>query len=135
MQYSQELVEDLALVYLVLTGYADGKLTEAEKEGMEDVLNVWTDGFLSEEMKDLIPYTQRRFAEARKHGQAHRRLADAIDGIFHRLHRSKLKIVLHDLLALAKIDGEVNQNERKFIEMVAARWGFKLEEKAYQKAA
>ena len=135
MQYSQELVEDLALVYLIFTGYTDGDLNADEVEAMEKILNVWTDGFMTEEMKDLIPYTQRKVAEAHRHGLAHRRLLDALDSLYDRLHQSKLKIVLFDLLALAKLDGVIELREREFIDKVASRWGFKFSEAAYQKAA
>jgi tellurite resistance protein len=135
MQYSQELVEDLALVYLVFTGYTKGKLNAPEIEAMEKILNVWTDGFMTEELKDLIPYTQRKVAEAHRHGLAHRRLLDALDSLHDRLHPSKLKIVLFDLLALANLDGVIEPREREFIDRVASRWGFKLSDTAYQKAA
>jgi len=135
MQYSQELVEDLALVYLVFIGYTKGKLNTPEIEAMEKILNVWTDGFMTEELKDLIPYTQRKVAEAHRHGLAHRRLLDALDSLHDRLHPSKLKIVLFDLLALAKLDGVIEPREREFIDRVASRWGFKLSDTAYQKAA
>jgi hypothetical protein len=135
MQYSQELVEDLALVYLVFTGYTEGELTAFEVEAMENILNVWTDGFLSEEMKDLIPYTQRKVADAHKYDQAYRRLIDALDSLHDRLHHSKLKIVLFDLLALAKLDGAITPNKQAFLEMIALRWGFKFSQRAYQKAA
>lgn len=135
MQYSQELVEDLALVYLTFTGYVEGNLSDADAEAMEKILNVWTDGFMSEEMKDLIPYTQRKVAEAHKHNLAHRRMLDALDSLQDRLHATKLKIVLFDLLALAKLDGVISERERQFLDLVASRWGFKFEEKAYQNAA
>lgn len=135
MQYSQELVEDLALVYLIFTGYTKGKLNAVEVEAMEKILNVWTDGFMSEEMKDLIPYTQRKVAEAHKHNQTHRRLLDTLDSLHDRLHRTKLKIVLFDLLALAKLDGVIQPSEQDFLEMIALRWSFQFSESAYQKAA
>ncbi len=135
MQYSQELVEDLALVYLIFTGYTDGELNADEVEAMEKILNVWTDGFMTEEMKDLIPYTQRKVADAYRNGLVHRRLLDALDSLYDRLHQSKLKIVLFDLLALAKLDGIIETRERAFIDKVASRWGFKLSETAYQNAA
>lgn len=135
MQYSQELVEDLALVYLVFTGYTEGKLAPVEAEAMEKVLNVWTDDFFSEEMKDLIPYTQRKVAEAHKHNQVHSRFIDALDSLHDRLHRTKLKIVLFDLLALAKLNGEIKPSKKAFLETIALRWGFKFNESAYQKAA
>ncbi len=135
MQYSQELVEDLALVYLIFTGYTDGELNADEVEAMEKILNVWTDGFMTEEMTDLIPYTQRKVADAYRNGLVHRRLLDALDSLYDRLHQSKLKIVLFDLLALAKLDGIIETRERAFIDKVASRWGFKLSETAYQNAA
>ncbi|MFQ3598816.1 MAG: hypothetical protein SNJ55_12560 [Chloroherpetonaceae bacterium] len=135
MQYSQELVEDLALVYLVFTGYTEGELTTVEVEATEKILNVWTDGFMSEEMKDLIPYTQRKIAEAHRYNQTQRRLLDALDSLHDRLHRTKLKIVLLDLLSLAELDGLIKPNKKTFLEMVAARWGFEINHTAYQKAA
>ncbi len=135
MQYSQELVEDLALVYLIFIGYTEGALTAVEAEATEKILNVWTDGFMSEEMKDLIPYTQRKIAEAHRYNQTQRRLLDALNSLYDRLHRTKLKIVLLDLLSLAELDGSIKPHKRAFLDMVATRWGFKVSETAYQKTA
>ncbi|MFN3560974.1 MAG: hypothetical protein ACK4XY_09130 [Chloroherpetonaceae bacterium] len=65
----------------------------------------------------------------------HRRLLDALDSLHDRLHHTKLKIVLFDLLALAKLDGVIQPREQDFLEMVAMRWGFQFSESAYPKAA
>jgi hypothetical protein len=135
MQYSQEFVEDLALAAVILVGYAQGKLEAPDIERIENVLNVWTDGFMSESMTDLIPYTQRKVGQSIKSGQIQNRFADALDGIYYRLHRNKLKIVMFDLLALVRAGGAMDNRKKALIEMVAQRWGFELNGGAYQHAA
>ncbi|MFN3345741.1 MAG: hypothetical protein ACK412_08830 [Chloroherpetonaceae bacterium] len=61
-------------------------------------------------------------------------MLDALDSLHDRLHHTKLKIVLLDLLAL-KLDGAIQPREQDFLEMVAMRWGFQFSESAYPKAA
>jgi uncharacterized tellurite resistance protein B-like protein len=132
MQYSREFIEDLAFLYMTLAAHADGKLNNDEKEAIRLVLNVWSDDYIDHEMDDLLFFAKRATDKADKEGKLGQEIVGIITRLSSKLSRGKLKIIISDLLGIAKIDGEIHRNEEALIRTAADAWGFKVRAEAFQ---
>ncbi|MDX2127755.1 MAG: TerB family tellurite resistance protein [Chloroherpetonaceae bacterium] len=131
MQYSREFIEDLAFLYMTLAAHADGKLNNAEKEAIRLVLNVWSDGYIDHEMDDLLHFAKRATDKCDEEGTLGQEIVRIITRLSTILSRGKLKIIINDLLGVAKIDGEIHRNEEALIRTAADAWGFKVRGEAF----
>ena len=121
-QITLNLLHDMALLYLGLAHGTDRDLDPAETRAISAKLRVW------QPHRDpaLIDHVIREATLTYLNGASRERLREAVLVLKESLPDTVLQQMLKDLSDIARADGEIMHEERRFIEHIAKSWDIVL---------
>ena len=125
-QITLTLLHDLALLYLGLAHGADENLDPAETKQIAASLRRWQ----PDKDPALIDHVIREATLTYLNGTDSGRMTEAVHVLKESLSQDLRTIILHDLAAIARADGEILSEERDFIKKIADDWNLDYEETA-----
>lgn len=126
-QITLTLLHDLALLYLGLAHGADQKLDPAETKQIAASLRRWQ----PDKDPALIDHVIREATLTYLNGTDSGRMTEAVHVLKDSLSQDLRTIILRDLAAIARADGEILSEERDFIKKIADDWDLDYEESAH----
>ena len=125
-QITLTLLHDLALLYLGLAHGADENLDPAETKQIAASLRRWQ----PDKDPALIDHVIREATLTYLNGTDSGRMTEAVHVLKDSLSQDLRTIILRDLAAIARADGEILSEERDFIKKIADDWNLDYEENA-----
>ena len=125
-QITLTLLHDLALLYLGLAHGADENLDPAETKQIAASLRRWQ----PDKDPALIDHVIREATLTYLNGTDSGRMTEAVHVLKDSLSQDLRTIILRDLAAIARADGEILSEERDFIKKIADDWDLDYEETA-----
>lgn len=123
-QITLTLLHDLALLYLGLAHGADENLDPAETKQIAASLRRWQ----PDKDPALIDHVIREATLTYLNGADSERMTEAVHVLRDSLSQDLRMIILRDLAAIARADGEILSEERDFIQTIADDWELDYEE-------
>lgn len=123
-QITLTLLHDLALLYLGLAHGADESLDPTESKQIAASLRRWQ----PDKDPALIDHVIREATLTYLNGTSSDRMKETVHVLKDALSEDLRMIILRDLAAIARADGEILSEERDFIQKIADDWGLDYEE-------
>lgn len=123
-QITLTLLHDLALLYLGLAHGADENLDPAETKQIAASLRRWQ----PDKDPALIDHVIREATLTYLNGADSARMTEAVRVLKDSLSQDLRMVILRDLAAIARADGEILSEERDFIRTIAEDWNLEFEE-------
>ncbi len=117
-QITLTLLHDMALLYLGLAHGADEDLDPSETLAIAAKLRVWQ----PDKDPALIDHVIREATLTYLNGANRERLREAVGVLSDALPERVLRQILTDLTDIARADGEIVDQERRFIDQIAEAW-------------
>ncbi len=121
---------NLSLLYLAMGKGTDGVLSLSERDAVSERLGVLHPNRTSEEIHATVEEILQEFADDR---QPTVRIMEAIRAVRHGLGRQQRSAALRDLLAIARADGIIMENEQILLRTLAVSWEIPEELEAAQR--
>lgn len=115
---ADDVMHDLAFIYLVLGHGTDFELSDAETRMMLRRLEEWQPQMGEEQIRAVLEGAMNRYAE----GPTEHALNEAIRSVRNRLPHDQRMAALHDLVKIANADGVFLDDEEDLINRLLAEW-------------
>lgn len=112
------LLHDIGLLYVVLAHSTDADLDRAEIAAIIERLGDWRPDLEEDQIRQVI----REVLEVYAQEPDEKVFTESVGNIRARLSLIQLLVLLDDLVYIAEVDGELNQEEKSMIATLASAW-------------
>jgi uncharacterized tellurite resistance protein B-like protein len=123
MANDNDTLHALAFLYLTFGHAADGSLTGDEMRALAKKLQAWNPDASFEQLGDVLKATVAEYKENPSRQEKYARAEAYAESLANHASAAGRQTIIDDLAALAAVDGDVSEGEKRFIATIAAKLG------------